>query len=106
MKLRQKLINKKELTLGKCTEIARNSEMAKIQAAEIANWLFEKEEALPINATKTVDLTKHKRKENQINYSSRQTCFRCGEKYKKGHNTSCNAKGRTCYKCNKKNNLA
>ena len=37
MKLRQKLINEKELTLGKCTEIARNSEMAKIQAAEIAN---------------------------------------------------------------------
>ena len=69
----------------------------KIQAAGIANRLLEKEETLPINATKTVDLTKHKRKENQINYSSRQNCFRCSEKCKKGHNTSCDAKSRTCY---------
>ena len=51
MKLRQKLIKGKELTLGKCIEVARNSEMAKIQAAGIANRLLEKEEILPINAT-------------------------------------------------------
>ena len=57
--------------------------MAKIQAADIATGLSEKEETLPTNATKTVDLTKHKQKENQRNYSSIQNCFRCGEKYKK-----------------------
>ena len=80
--------------------------MAKIQAADIATGLSEKEETLPTNATKTVDLTKHKQTENQRNYSSIQNCFRCGEKYKKGYNASCKAGGRTCYKCSKKNHLA
>ena len=82
MKLRRKFSREKELTLDTCIEIARNSEMAKIQAAEMANRSSEKEKTLPINATKTVDLTKHKRKKKQRNFSSVQNCFRCGEKYK------------------------
>ena len=36
--------------------------MAKIQAAEMAIGSSEKEESLPTNGTKTVDLTKHKQK--------------------------------------------
>ena len=79
--------------------------MAKIQATELTNGSSRKEETLPIHAIKTVDFSKHKGKENQRNYSSGQNCFRCSEIYKKGHNTSCKAKGRTCYKCNKKNHL-
>ena len=62
--------------------------MAKIQEAEMAIGSSEKEEILPTDATKTVDLTKSKQKENQRKYSSRENCFRCGEKYKEGHNTS------------------
>ena len=63
--------------------------MAKIQAAEMAIGLSEKEEFLPTDITKTVDLTKSKQKENQRNYSSRESCFRCGKKYAEGHNTLC-----------------
>ena len=38
--------------------------MTKIQAAEMAIGLSEKEEFLPTDVTKTVDLTKSKQKEN------------------------------------------
>ena len=49
----------------------------------MANGWSEKEGTLPINPIKTVDVTKHKRKENQRNYSSRQNCFRCDENIKR-----------------------
>lgn len=45
----------------------------------MADGSSEKEEILLINDIKTVELTKHKRKENQRNYSSRQNCLRCSE---------------------------
>ena len=69
-KFRQKLLREKEITLEKCIEIVRNSEMAKIQAAEMAYRLSVKEKTQSINAAKTVDFYKYKRKENQSNYSS------------------------------------
>ena len=60
MKLKQNLLREKEIIPEQCIEIASNSEMAQIQAVEMANELSEKGETLPINATKTVDFSKRK----------------------------------------------
>ena len=38
--------------------------------------------------------------------SNSKSCFRCGEKFSKGHNLVCRANGRVCYRCDKKNHLA
>ena len=51
----------------------------------MTNKLSGIEETLPVNAIKTVSFSKYKQKESKRNYSSRQNCFRCGEKYRKGH---------------------
>ena len=58
--------------------------MTKHQVAEIADELSEKAETWPINATKTVDLSKHKQNEIQVNYSSRQYCAGGWKNIKKG----------------------
>ena len=56
----QKLLREKKNNSKKCIEIARNSETAKIQAAEMAYRLL-----VPINATKTVDFSKYKRNKSK-----------------------------------------
>ena len=38
--------------------------------------------------------------------SNSKSCFRCGEKFSKGHNLVCRTNGRVCYRFNKKNHLA
>lgn len=47
----------------------------------MTNESLEKEETPPINATKTVSISRNK--QNQRNYSARHNCFRYGEKEKR-----------------------
>ena len=53
-KLKQKLLREKDINLEKCIEIARDSEIAKVQADEMKT----NEESLPVNLTKTTSKTR------------------------------------------------
>ena len=45
--------------------------------------------------------------DNKYNHNKNQNkCFKCGEKYFKGHLKSCKAVGNKCYSCGKENHLA
>ena len=38
--------------------------------------------------------------------NTEKSCYKCGEKYQKGHNDKCKAIGKTCYNCGKTNHLS
>ena len=38
--------------------------------------------------------------------NTQKSCYKCGEKYQKGHKDICKAQGKTCYNCVKMNHLS
>ena len=83
-KLREKLLQTKNLTLEKLLEVGKIYERAKQQANEIGG-------AENINIV-------HKQSQNHKS-SSQRKCYRCGDRFNSGHFKTCPALGKPCRQC-------
>ena len=99
-KLREKLLQEKDVTLEKCVEHARATELSKAQAQEMKQL-----NNFEITSSEKEEIT-YQTTRKSFKAENKKKCFRCGEPFLPNHNRSCKAKGRKCYNCGKENHLS
>ena len=112
--LKQKLLKETDLTLEKCINIGRSTELVKKQAAQIESVEIERRSSNEIK-TETLEekidkLFVRTNPQTKVIYSktesSKQMGYRCGDQYVYGHNKICKANGKTCFNCSQKNHFS
>ena len=83
-KLREKLLQTKNLTLEKLLEVGKIYERAKQQANEIGG-------------VENINIV-HRQSQNQKS-SNQRKCYRCGDRFNSGHLKTCPALGKPCRQC-------
>ena len=96
-KMREKLLLEQDLTLAKLVDICRNMESVKFKTKVMDDG---NKESVSSNRKPPKKIGKRNLVKPQ---NTENSCYKCGEKYQKGHNDKCKAIGKTCYNCGKKN---
>ena len=108
-RLKEKLLREDKLTLDKCVELGRTTELAKRQASEMSKEYETLEEK--VNHVQ-IDRKRYQRKDKRDTHQSNshkksvKLCYRCGESFTNGHNEQCKANDKTCYNFNRKNHFS
>ena len=99
-KMREELLLEQDLTLTKLVDICQNMESVKLRAKEMDGG---NKESVASNRKPSKKSGKRNLVKSQL---TEKSCYKCGQKYQKGHKDNCKAIGKTCYSCGKMNHLS
>ena len=99
-KMREELLLEQDLTLTKLVDICQNMESVKLRAKEMDGG---NKESVASNRKPSKKSGKRNLVKSQL---TEKSCYKCGQKYQKGHKDNCKAIGKTRYRCGKMNHLS